>query len=55
MLEAHEREFNIIKMLDHPNVIHGVEMFRDDMKNEVYQVLALFEGMELLDQIADNG
>jgi len=49
MLEAHTREFNIIKQLDHQNVIRGIELFRDDLKNEVYQVLTLFRGMELLD------
>ena len=34
-LKAHEEEFKILGRLDHPNVVKGIEIFRDDFKNEV--------------------
>jgi len=51
MLKAHEQEFEIIISLDHINVVKGVEMFKDDLKGEVYQVMELVEGLELLEQL----
>ena len=52
VLDAHEREYAIIKDLDHPNVIKGFELFKDDLKNEVHLVLRFVRGVELLDQIS---
>lgn len=49
MLMAHEKEYEIISSLEHVNVVKGVEMFRDDLKGEVYQVMELVEGLELLE------
>ena len=49
MLNAHEREFDIIKSMDHPNVVRGIEVFKDITKNEVWQVMELVDGLELLD------
>jgi len=51
-LLAHVREFEIMQNLHHPNVVGAVEMFRDDFKNEVYQVMQYVEGSEILDEIA---
>ena len=34
-LKAHEEEFKILGRLNHPNVVKGIEIFRDDFKNEV--------------------
>ena len=51
MLVAHEKEYEIVSCLDHPNVVKGVEMFRDDLQGEIYQVMELVEGLELLEQL----
>lgn len=32
MLDAHEREFEIIQLCNHKNVIRGIEKFRDELK-----------------------
>ena len=34
-LRAHEMEFKILERLNHPNIVRGVEMFRNDFKNEI--------------------
>ena len=54
-LKAHEEEFKILGRLDHPNVVKGIEIFRDDFKNEVCQVMQFVKGSELLDEIAKMG
>ena len=46
---ASEKEFEIIKDLDHENLSKGYEMFKDDMKKETFQVIKLVNGVELLD------
>lgn len=33
---AHEREFEILEYLHHPNVVRAVELFKDDLKGEIY-------------------
>jgi len=33
---AHRREFEILKLLTHPNVVGAREIFEDDFKKEVY-------------------
>ena len=38
--------------LEHPNVVKGIEMFRDEFRHEIYQVMQLVQGSELLDEIA---
>lgn len=35
-LEAHKKEFEILKTLDHRNVVKGIEIFCDDFKHEIY-------------------
>ena len=49
ILDATELEYNIIKELDHPNVIKGFAMFKDEEKEEVSIVLNLIKGGDLLD------
>ena len=51
-LRAHELEFKILERLNHPNIVRGIELFRDDFKNEIYQVMQFVPGSEILDQIA---
>ena len=48
-MDATELEYNIIKELDHPNVIKGFAMFKDEEKEEVSIVLNLIKGGDLLD------
>lgn len=35
-IEAHIREFDILKSLDHKNLVRGISVFRNDFKNEVF-------------------
>jgi len=48
-IERHETEFKIIEKLKHPNVVKGMAIFKNDMKEEVYQVMSLAEGVELFE------
>lgn len=48
-IERHETEFKIIEKLNHPNVVKGMAIFKNDMKEEVYQVMSLAEGVELFE------
>jgi calcium-dependent protein kinase len=48
-----QQEIDIMKMMDHPNIIRLYEMFEDD--NFIYLVMELCTGGELFDKIMDNG
>jgi serine/threonine protein kinase len=52
---AHEREFEILKPLKHKNVVSVIEIYRNEFKNEIYQVMEYVEGSEILDEIAQSG
>ena len=54
-LRAHENEFIILSKLKHKNITRAVEMFKDQFKNEVYQVMQFIEGKEICDAIASMG
>jgi hypothetical protein len=49
ILEASEKEFEIIKSLNHDNLSKGYEIYKDSMNNEICQVIKYFKGSELLD------
>jgi hypothetical protein len=44
ILDSASQEFDIIKDIDHPNIIKGYKLFRNDMQNAVYQVIKLVDG-----------
>lgn len=52
--EAHRKEFEITSKLKHINIVQSIEMFDDEFKGEIYQVMDFIEGMELLDKIASQ-
>ena len=52
---AHQKEFEILNKLKHKNVVRSIEMFTDEFKNKVYQVMEYIEGQEILDDLADSG
>lgn len=54
-IDAHEREFSILKKLDHRNVVRAVESFSDKFKHKFYQVMEFINGQEILDEIAESG
>ena len=50
--DAHRQEFEMTSTLKHKNIVQSIEMFDDEFKGEIYQVMQFIEGMELLDMIA---
>ena len=48
-----ENEFNLLKMLDHPNILKQIEMFVDD--DQYYIVTEICRGGELFDEIEKWG
>lgn len=51
---AHEREFQILKKLDHINIVKAIEYFDNEFKGEIHQILQFIDGMEVLDSIAQQ-
>ena len=37
--EAHKKEFNITKDLDHQNIIRSIEYYEDEVKGQIHQVM----------------
>jgi calcium-dependent protein kinase len=48
-----QKEFNLLKELDHPNILRLIEMFTDE--NNYYIVTEICRGGELLDEIQEWG
>jgi calcium-dependent protein kinase len=44
-----QNEFNILKTLDHPNILKQIEMFQD--ANNFYIVTEICQGGELFDEL----
>ena len=52
---ASKKEFEITQKLKHENIVKSFEMFVNDQKKEVHQVMEFIDGQEVLDQIAELG
>jgi serine/threonine protein kinase len=52
---AHKREFEILNKLNHRNIVRSIEMFYDEFRSIIYQVLEYIDGSEILDEIACSG
>lgn len=52
-MEKFHREINIMKMLDHPNIIKLFETFDD--RNSTYLIMELCRGGELFDKVVEQG
>lgn len=52
---AHKREFEILNKLNHRNIVRSIEMFHDEFRSIIYQVLEYIDGSEILDEIACSG
>lgn len=50
--KAFHREVDIMRGLDHPNIVHYIDFFQDD--KQYYVVLELVEGGELFDRIVQK-
>ena len=50
---AHVNEFNITKDFNHKNVVRSIEMFNNEIKGEIHQIMDYIEGKEVLDHIAE--
>lgn len=48
-----KREIDIMKKVDHPNILKHFEIYEDDVN--VYIVMELIHGSELFDRIVDKG
>ena len=46
---AHKNEFEIMQRLDHPNIVKGIEIFINNQKKEIHQVMNFIDGKEILD------
>ena len=51
---AHKNEFTITKSLNNENVIKSLEMFDNELKGEIHIVMEYVEGIEVLDNIAEQ-
>ena len=52
--QASFSEFEMTSKLDHKNVVRSFEVFDNSLKGEIYQVMQYVEGIEVLDQIAQQ-
>mmetsp|Transcript_20990 Transcript_20990/g.32549 ORF Transcript_20990/g.32549 Transcript_20990/m.32549 type:complete len:96 (-) Transcript_20990:867-1154(-) len=46
-LHAFKREYELTKQLDHPNVVNSVEMFSNNVTNEVHLIMKYIKGKAL--------
>jgi serine/threonine protein kinase len=46
---AHKKEFEITNKLKHKNIIRSIEIFDNELKGEIHQVMEYVDGIEVLD------
>lgn len=54
-LMAAQKEYEITRKLNHPNIVKSHEMFMNQQRKEVHLIMELINGKEVLDQIAEFG
>lgn len=54
-LGAAEHEFNLLKILDHPNIVRVEDIFIDRARNTTFTIMEYIEGEQLQDFIYKNG
>lgn len=52
-LLAHKAEFEILNKLSHNNVVRSIEIFNNELKSEIHQVMEFIDGSEILDEIVE--
>lgn len=48
-INASKKEFEIMQKLSHPNIVKSFEIFVNEQKKEVHQVLEFIDGKEIFD------
>ena len=51
---ANRNEYNITKSLSHLNILKTRELFENDVSGEMHLVMQYVDGIEILDQIAEQ-
>ena len=51
---ANRNEFNMLNKLNHKNIVKCVKLFENELKGEMHIVMQYIEGVEILDQIAQQ-
>lgn len=54
-LLAAQKEYDITKKLNHPNIVKSHEIFINQQRKEVHLIMEMIDGKEVLDQIAEFG
>ena len=52
---VHQNEFKITFALNHTNIVKSTEIFTNNTRKEVHQVMEYVNGMEIFDQISEMG
>lgn len=54
-IQAHKNEFEITKSLSHKNIVTALEIYVNDQRKEIHQVMEMVDGQEIFDQIIELG
>lgn len=52
IINAHKREAEIMKTLDHPNIVKLFDYFHDPTLGEHYNAMSYIEGIDVLEFLA---
>ena len=51
---ANRNEYDILQHLNHRNIVKCIQLYENELKGEMHIVMQYFEGIEILDQIAQQ-